>query len=70
MHRSAACPWSLRRRVHTPSLTCFESASNHTMKGARGIVNLSRIGLTDPQYTLFTLGHKPIILGVDQPSFR
>ena len=33
-------------------------------------VNLSKIGLTDPQYTGFTTGHKPIILGVDQPSFR
>ena len=33
-------------------------------------VNLSRIGLTDPQHTGFPTGHKPIILGVDQPSFR
>ena len=32
-------------------------------------VNLRRIGLTDPQHTEFPTGHKPIILGVDQPSF-
>ena len=33
-------------------------------------VNLSRIGLTDPQHAGFTTGHKPIILGVDQLGFR
>ena len=30
---------------------------------ARGIVKLSRIGLTDPQHGLFTTGLEPIILG-------
>ena len=35
-----------------------------------GIVKLSRIRLTDPQYPRFTTGPEPIILGVSPPSFR
>ena len=35
----------------------------HRRNDEWGIVNLSRIGLTDLQHTGFTPGHKPIILG-------
>ena len=36
----------------------------------RGIVNLSRIGSADPQYTAFTTGLESIILGVGRSNFR
>ena len=34
-----------------------------------GIVQLSKIGMTDPQYARFTTGLESIILGGGQPSF-
>jgi len=47
-----------------------EGTYTRGLAGNDGIVNLSRIGLTDPQHTGFTTGRKPIILGVGQASFR
>ena len=39
-------------------------------RDTKGIVNLSRIGLPDPQHARCRIGLEPIILGVSQPSFR